>query len=185
LRPALRDAAGNWNAFDLWMPAVVMVTLVVGFQTLAFAVRSAFAMGRVADLREFQLFDSRAADPLVRFGLRTAVLFGVTPMIILGGTWAVGAGQLNTAILSFAINVTVVAFCMVVPVHRQRLQWPRVFRGSGSSTCSRTDARWKPFRPGRFGGSTLARFAAYVILPRASWAAAAFVERLSDDLISR
>lgn len=206
-----RFAAGNWNAFDLWSAVMVMGTMVILYQSLAFVVGSAFAMRRVANLLDVHLFDSRIADPLVRFGLRTVLLFAVLPMIFFGVVLAVRAGLLSTLIVALVINLLVASFCMVVPVQRLRARISTAKQeeldrvecaiagdisaledspmasqlrvvGLVDLLAYRREVEAIPTWP--FRGSTVARFVAYVVLPPASWAAAAFVERLIDEALS-
>ncbi|MEN8159366.1 MAG: hypothetical protein ABFS41_04755 [Myxococcota bacterium] len=200
-----RFASGDWNAFDVFSAAMVLLTSLLIYQAAAFAISVAIGLGRAAgELLEVRLFDSGVAAPLVRFGLRTTILFVVAPMVTFGAFVVLAASPWATLAFYWLLNVGFSVVCMVIPVarvhqirvalkHDELARVERAVHGDAAALAGSplhagladldlpgllayrrevADASEWPF-----DAPALRRFLAYMVIPPASWLAAALVER--------
>lgn len=203
-----RFGAGDWNAFDVSSALIVIVGSLLLYQVIAFALSIASNLGRaVAELREVRLFENGVAGPLARLGLRATALFVLVPVVAFGASVVFGGQPWGTLLLSWLMNLAFSVACMVVPMASlrrwraalKRAELARVERAIYGDTGAlegsplhvrlsaldlpgllayRREVSDAPEWP--FDAPALRRFLVYMVIPPASWLAAAFVERGLD-----
>jgi hypothetical protein len=208
-----RFASGDWNLFDAFSAPMVVATVLLLAQGLAVVFSTARSLGRAAgELLDVRLFDSELGRPLVRFGLRTVLMFVVLPMILFSIQMALRASVTSTIALAFAVNLVVSAAAMLLPVwhlrgrireakRQERARIECAVHGDRAALEASPMAQQlrhlalpellayrrevDAVREWPFDTPVMARLGLYVVLPPASWVAAALVERSVDGLLSR
>lgn len=206
-----RFATGDWNAFDLWAAPLIVLGGGLPYQVLLIVFAMARRLGAVGgSLLEVRLFDPDLGRPIARFGLRVMLLFAVVPTLMMGIFQISSPGAEWTLLATWVLSLVVGAACLVVPSAGLRVRVrelkcaelrrvDRAVQGDDGALAESPMAEQlqqlglvdllayrrevAAVREWPFDTPVVSRFALYVILPPASWVAAALVERFVDQFM--
>ena len=204
---------GDWNILDLWIAGSGVCLWWMMFQSAAASFLNIMTFRRTSNaLLEIDLFERDLGAPIVRFGLRTIVFAIALPLVLFAVALARGAAAPSVAIPAFIANVVLGGLALGLPTsglrrrirEAKRLELERVdraVRGDRAALAESrvaSEAQTMPLldllqyrrevadvREWPFDAWTRGRFAFYMLLPPASWLAAAMVERLLDLALDR
>lgn len=201
---------GVWDIWSLILPILLWFTLFCAMLVTISQIRTMRLLG--LHHVELWLFDRDATRPFVRFGLRAAALGVVGPLVFIALSLAADALYPPAALSTYTVGAVLAALGFLAPLSglRRRIREAkreqiarvdRAIRGHravfadpdvtdesdalrlGGLLVYRREVEAIPEWP--LDAPALRRFALYLVLPLASWVAAAFVEQLVAYALQR
>jgi hypothetical protein len=200
-----RFAAGDWNAFDVWVVAAVSFYVILIYQLGAALLLTVRSLGHLGEtLLELDLFDPDRGRPLARFGLRLVLVFALLSAAGLVAPALLGAAAPGSAAGATAVNLIWCAVCLTLCLNGLVRQMGRLKREElarvDHAILGRADAlddspvadRLQPLgfvdllayrreldarRTWPIDARMWVRLLLYLVLPPLSWVAAALVEQ--------
>jgi hypothetical protein len=110
-----RFAAGDWNAFDVWVVLAVSFYSIFLYQLLVALLLTVRSLGRVGQtMLETDLFDPDRGRPIARFGLRLVLLVSLAGIAGVLAPGLVGVAAPGSAVGAMAVNLVWCAVCLTL-----------------------------------------------------------------------
>jgi hypothetical protein len=208
-----RFAAGDWNAFDVWVVAAVSFYMIFLYQLGAALLLTVRSLGRVGGaLLAIDLFDPDRGRSLARFGLRLVLLFALLSASGLLGPALLGGLAPGSAVGAMVVNLVWCGVCLSLCLrglvrrmgrlkHEELARVDRAIFGVASALDDSPVAdRLQPLgfvdllayrrelearRTWPIDARMWGRLLLYLVLPPLSWVAAALVEQGVGILLAR